>query len=181
LQTHLQVHNPQNINNGISTIADVFKDKTPTLVQIKKVYGREWVIDYISAWLIHLNEITNAKNKMPPNSILFVSETIYDDYSVRLADLTLFFKKVRKGDYGDFYENISESKMLSWFQKYYAERCNFAQYQRHKENKEFSSNIDKMNPEVFKEAFKGVGEEEIKHDQKGNGMGTRFKNRLNDE
>lgn len=181
MQTHLQVHNPQNINNGISTIADVFKDKTPTLVQIKKVYGREWVIDYISAWLIHLNEITNAKNKMSPNSILFVSETIYDDYSVRLADLTLFFKKVRKGDYGDFYENISEGKMLSWFQKYYDERCNFAQHERHKENKEFSSSIDKMNPEVFKEAFKGVGEEEVKHDHEKNGMGTRFKNRLDNE
>jgi len=159
-------------------MSDVFKEKTPTLVELKKVYGRDWIISYVSAWLIHLNEITNAKNKMSPNSIAFVSETIYDDYSLRLADLTLFFKMVRKGDFGDFYENISEGKILSWFKKYYDDRCNYAQNERHKEGKEFSTAIDKMNPEVFKEAFRGVGDEEIKHEQKGDGVGSRFKNRL---
>lgn len=144
--------------------------------------GREFVVNLIKAWLIHLNEITNAKQKLSPSSINFIADTIYDDYSLRVTDLYLFFRKVRKNDYGKFYENISEGLILSWWAQYYDERCNAAHNVRSKEHKAFNVNTDKMHPEVFKEAFKGVGDipvtyEEVKAEHK-NGVGTRLKNRL---
>jgi len=163
LQTYLQEHSPNKYNKAVNSYQDVLKTWTPSLVQISKVNGRAWAVNYIAAWIVHLNEVTNAKAKMSPESINFVAESIFDDYSFRLADLTLFFKRIRKGVYGDFYENISEMKLLKWWDTYYSERADAAQKISEKNNTEFRVNEDKMHPEVIEEMFKGIGDELLDH------------------
>ena len=98
--TLLEAYNPQTTNNQIKTVEDVISVNAPSLVKMSRVMGREFVVNLIKAWLIHLNEITNAKQKLSPSSINFIADTIYDDYSLRVTDLYLFFRKVRKNDYG---------------------------------------------------------------------------------
>lgn len=152
----------------------VFEKKTPSLVSIKRVYGKEWVINYIAAWLVDLNENTHVKTKMTPSQMDFIAERIYDTYSLRLADLTLFFRSVKEGVYGNFYENLSREKIMGWIAEYYKERCEIAEMYSQSSHEKFSINKDPLPKDVIEKIFKGVGEEKVVHDHKTSGIGERM-------
>lgn len=177
LQKHLQIHNPKNLSsNKIRTIREVFSSNTPTLGMLKRVYGREWTINYIAGWILYLNKNTNVKNKLSPSQMDFIAERIYETYSLKIADLTIFFRNVSEGYYGSYYENLSREKIMQWLKEYFDERCEMAQIYSSTNHTEFSTKIDKVHPKVFKEMFKGVGEEEIDHrKEESKKVGEQFK------
>ncbi len=150
-----------------------------TLGQLKNEFGKDWIIGYIEMWLIDLNDSTNVKNKMNPAQMEFTAERIYDSYSLKVTDLTLFFRNIKEGVYGSYYENLSQDKIMAWLKEYYDLRCEYAELQRGNEHEKFIATKDKMNPKVFKALFDEVGEDEEENKEalkgKGNGIGQRFR------
>ena len=73
--------------------------KTSTIGQIKLV---------IIKWLMEANESLNLKRPMTEDQILQAANFIFEDHpNFNVADLTVFFKKLIKGQYGNFYESFS--------------------------------------------------------------------------
>lgn len=175
----LVLYSPSNCakySGKIKTISDVFKLKSKSLGDFKREYGKNWVIGYVSMWLIELNDSSNVKNKMSDAQIEFTAQRIYETYSLKVTDLTLFFRNVKEGVYGQFYENLSQEKIMEWLRIYYDLRCEYGQMQAQGKHDEFSLTKDPIHPDVAKEMFKGVGEKEVVYNHEVDGMGSRIKN-----
>lgn len=55
------------------------------------------------------------------------TEIVNDYYGLKITDMTLLFKRIIAGSYGEFYESLSIPKVLSFFKSYFEERCNTAE------------------------------------------------------
>lgn len=140
--------------------------------------GKDWVVAYITMWLIELNDNSNVKTKMSEPQMEFTAERIYESYSLKITDLTLFFRNVKEGVYGSFYENLSQEKIMEWLRKYYDLRCEYAQMQSQSSHNSFSATKDKLPPEAVKKIFEGVGETKVEHNHEKRGTGIRTKELL---
>lgn len=142
----------------IRTVKDIFKLPSKTLGEFKREFGKDWVVAYVEMWLIELNDSANIKNKMNPAQMEFTAERIYESYSLKVTDLTLFFRNIKEGVYGPYYENLSQDKIMAWLKEYYDLRCEYAAMYAGSEHEKFSATKDKMNTEVMQKMFEGVGE-----------------------
>jgi hypothetical protein len=48
-------------------------------------------------------------------------------YMLKVSDLTLLFKRIISGEYGEFYERLSIDKILTFFRTYLEERFSSAE------------------------------------------------------
>ncbi len=178
-QRDLVLYSPSNCakhSHKIKTIKDVLSLPSKTLGDFKGEYGKEWVIGYISMWLIELNDNSNVKTKMTDAQMEFTATRIYESYSLKVTDLTLFFRNIKEGVYGQFYENLSQEKIMEWLSQYFDLRCEYGQMQSQSMDDDFSLTKDAISPEVAKEMFKGVGEEKVEYNhEKNGGLGSRIK------
>lgn len=140
--------------------------------------GKEWVVAYLTMWLIELNDNSNVKTKMSEAQMDFTAERIYESYSLKITDLTLFFRNIKEGVYGGFYENLSQEKIMEWLKIYYDLRCEYGQMQAQSNHNKFSATKDKLPTEVIEKIFKGVGEQKVEHKSEKSGLGIRTKNFL---
>ncbi len=170
--------NCQNHSHKIRTIKDAISLPSKTLAQFKRDYGHEWVIGYISMWLIDLNDSANVKNKMNDVHIEFTAQRIFETYSLKVTDLTLFFRNIKEGVYGQYYENLSQEKIMEWLREYFDLRCEYAAMYSDDQHEKISMLKDGMHPKVVEEMFKGVGEEKTTYDHSTNGIGTRTKREM---
>lgn len=179
-QKALQLYSPANCfksSSKLRTVADAIRLKSVTLGQLRQEFGRDWILGYIEIWLIDLNEFLGVKNGLDPAQIKFTSERIYDTYSLKITDITLFFRQIKEGAYGPIYENLSPDKILSWLQKYYDLRCETAEMYASVQHEKISLTKDKIHPKVIEKMFKGVGDEVVDFEElEGVGVGSRFKN-----
>jgi hypothetical protein len=149
-----------------------------TLGSLKTRLGKEWVISYLTMWVIELNDNSNVKNKMSDPQIEFTAERIYESYSLKITDLTLFFRNIKEGVYGGFYETLSSEKIMEWLGQYYNLRCEYGEMNAQQNSSGFSVSKDKIDKSVIGEMFKGVGEEKVEHDHPKRGQGMRIKNMM---
>lgn len=163
-------------SHKIRTIKDVLNLPAPSLGYFKRAYGKDWVIGYISMWLIELNDDSNVKTKMTDAQMEFTAIRIYETYSLKVTDLTLFFRNIKEGVYGQFYENLSREKIMEWLADYYALRCEYGQMQAQCKHDDFSMTKDPVDPEVAKKMFEGVGNEKAEYHHEKNGIGSRTNN-----
>ena len=177
-QKDLALYSPQSCyshSSKIRTVKDIFKLPSKTLGEFKRSYGKDWVIGYVAMWLIELNDNASVKNRMSEAQIEFTAERIYETYSLKITDLTLFFRNVKEGVYGPYYENLSQDKIMQWLSEYWDLRCEYAELENQGRKENFSLSKDKINPEVIEKMFEGVGEEEIVFQSEGSGLGSRIK------
>ena len=107
----------------IKGVSDALSRKTVSLVQIKKDKGQQFLRSYIGLWLVELNELLNLKNPLSEAQITLCTEQIITDYSfLKLSELSLIFKRIVSGEFGELYERISMPKLMSIFRKYEQER-----------------------------------------------------------
>lgn len=154
---------------------DAINLPSKTLGDFKRLYGKDWVVAYLNMWLIDLNDSSGVKNPMNDVQIEFTSERIYESYSLKVTDLTLFFRNIKEGVYGSFYENLSQEKIMGWLKEYFDLRCEYAQMSSQSRNDGYSVTKDKVHPDVVKKMFEGVGEEPVEFDHEKNGIGNRRK------
>lgn len=178
-QRDLVLYSPSNCakySHKIKTVKDVLTLPSKSLGDFKRAYGKEWVIGYISMWLIELNDDSNVKTKMTDAQMEFTAIRIYETYSLKVTDLTLFFRNIKEGVYGQFYENLSREKIMEWLAQYYKLRCEYGEMLSQGKHDAFSLTKDAINPEVAKKMFEDVGKEKVVHDHDKNSLGARTKN-----
>ena len=107
----------------IKGVSDALSRNTVSLVEIKKGKGQAFLRSYIALWLIELNELLNLKNPLSETQITLCTEQIITDYPfLKLSELSLIFKRIISGEFGELYERISMPKLMSIFRKYEQER-----------------------------------------------------------
>jgi len=138
------------LSNKIKTVDQARKAKVPTLaamsrtVQDGRAFGKEEVVRQIVKWLIELNEMMDLNKPMTNAQILMTAQMIMEDYYyLKSTDLALFFTKIIKGEFGEMYESLSITKIMSWLAIYSEERMNIgAQEARMKHDKIISKETD---------------------------------------
>lgn len=172
----LSPNNCERHSYKLKTVKDAITLPSKTLGELCKSYGKEWIIGYISLWLIDLNDNANVKVKMNDTQIEFTSKRIYETYSLKITDLTLFFRNVKEGKYGIYYENLSQEKIMQWIALYFDERCECAQMHSQSSHEKFSLMKDKICPEVANKMADIVKNlDKAEHDHEKSGTGKRLK------
>lgn len=117
---------PQEINielKSLNTPGKCIWSETPTLGELQRTHGEELTEGYICVWLAFIQDMAGVKNKMNNNQIQLCSQMVLEKYKfLKIADLNLISKIVIRGDFGQFFENISIPKVLDWFNQYSEQR-----------------------------------------------------------
>ncbi len=66
-------------------------------------------------------------------------EIINEYYGLKMSDLTYLFRRIISGQYGEFYESLTISKVLTFFRDYFDERCHHAALQSMRRHADFAS------------------------------------------
>lgn len=113
---------------------------TPTIATFKREKNREFTKSLLMVWIVYLNSMLNLNKPMTEDQIEMVSDEIINEfYALKISDLTLLFKRIISGAYGEFYESISPAKLLSYFREYFNERCDFAEQESQRQHKDLKS------------------------------------------
>ena len=80
----------------------------------------------------------NLNKPMSETQIRLCTTMILEEfYALKISDLTILFKRIIAGEYGEFYERLSIDKVLTFFRKYFIERCNLAEENNNRIHQEF--------------------------------------------
>jgi hypothetical protein len=127
-----------NFRNTIKNVDDARKAKVPTLAAMSRTvhdgraFGKEEVVRQIVKWLIELNEMMDLKKPMSNAQILMCSQMIMEDYYyLKSTDMALFFTRIIKGEFGEMYESLSITKIMSWLAIYAEERMSMGAQEQH--------------------------------------------------
>lgn len=75
---------------------------------------------------------------MTENQIRLCTAQLLAEYGyLKVTELTLIFKRILSGEYGEFYERLGIDKLLKFFREYDKERFEFIDEQRQREHAEF--------------------------------------------
>ena len=125
-------------SSSLKGVSDALSRNTISLVEIKKGKGEVFLRSYISMWLIYLNEVLNLNNPLTEAQIELCTEQIMADYSfLKISELSLIFKRIVSGEFGELYERISMPKVMSIFRKYDQERTEVVVTQNQQAHEQF--------------------------------------------
>jgi hypothetical protein len=184
-QKDLVTYNPikcSELSFKIRTVKDAIQLPSKSLSEFVREYGRDWAIGYVSMWVIELNDDANVKTKMTDAQMEFTATRIVDEYRLKVTDLTLFFRNVKEGKYGEYYENLSREKIMGWLGQYFDERCEYAQMLSQSNHDKFSLSKDKVHPDVLKK-FAEIRTEieqapKVEREVEKNGVGKRMRKKV---
>lgn len=126
------------------TVEMAMNAKAPTIGTFHREKGRSFTEGLIMGWLVYLNDVLNLNKPMTEDQIeMCAIEVVNEYYTLKISDLTLLFRRIISGSYGEFYESLSIPKVLSFFRMYFEERCNMAMEQTQRDHGDF------MSDEVF--------------------------------
>ena len=116
------------LNAGkLVSIKDAINSNSYSLGKLQREHSRKFTESIISNWLIYLNETLNLNNDMSIEQIRLASVLICEEfYMLKMADLTLLFKRIISGQYGEFYERLSIDNVITFFRNYLEERFEIA-------------------------------------------------------
>lgn len=122
------LNNCLKVYKNLRIVDDCFESNSPSLAVIQRDKGLDFTEAFLMAWLINLNEILNLNKPMSESQIILCVSEVLNNYSnLKIADLTLLFKRIMAGEFGEFYESISIPKVLTFFRDYNDERLNRAE------------------------------------------------------
>lgn len=141
----------------VKTIDQAINSKSVTIGTFHREKGRDFTEALVAGWLIYLNDILNLNKPMTEDQIeMAATEIVNEYYGLKFSDLTLIFKRIISGAYGEFYEALSIPKVLSWFRQYFEERCEIAMQQSQQQHKDFSSNEEFNISKNVKRIYRGA-------------------------
>lgn len=112
----------------VNSYVDVFKCGMPSLWDVEKAYGYEFLQAYIEGWIVNLREFVNIGKKMTDSQTFETAMIILQDYKfLTIADINLIFKRAKSGYFGALYDRLDGQIILGWFHKYFSERCDAAE------------------------------------------------------
>jgi len=139
----------------VNSCSKALETSSPLLSHVKNSYGKQSAIAYIETWLYNLNDYLNISRRLKKEQIYETALYIIQDYYfLNIAEIHLFFKKIKKGEFGNLYEGIDGYKVLSFLKEYDNERTAVFEKNRMKKNEEsypvktranfILQNLDKM-------------------------------------
>lgn len=122
------------------SLTEIRESKTITLATIKKEGGEVAVEKLIKQMVAILASQMNLANKISEVAIEAIGEDVYSiGYFLKVEELAYFFKELRKGTYGQMYENLNSEKVCTALNKFIAERYTYFErknIERHHSTKE---------------------------------------------
>lgn len=145
----LEKYSPKNCiahAGKLATIEDAISSKAPSIASFQREHGRQFTEGLVTFWLLYLNKILNLNKPMSEEQINLCSGMVVEEfYMLKVSDLTLLFKRIISGQYGEFYERLSIDKILTFFRAYLEERFELAESNsirnHNEENKKTESTI----------------------------------------
>ena len=126
----------------IKSSLDGLKSRTVKLSELVNCYGEDNIVNWISAWLISVSAYMNfeiSHQQSRTTSILILEEL----YMINLAEFSLFFKRLRKGQYGIFYGKFNGQTILMACSEFRMQRGKVISKMSEKEQMEIL-NINKL-------------------------------------
>lgn len=114
---------------AVRSVTDVLKvaGDYPTLGSLKAANGSEKVEALIKVFLVQLTELVNIARPLNATKIDAIAERVVANYAaLTVADINFVFNAAINGDYGSFYESLDVPKVMTWFARYFEERCSTA-------------------------------------------------------
>lgn len=125
----------------IKSVSDAMSKDSHSIGKIQREQSKNFTEGLLLYWLIYLNQILNLKNPMSDAQIKLAASLICEEfYMLKMADITLIFKRAISGKYGEFYERLSIDKVLTFFRTYLEERFEVVLSDREREHREFKYN-----------------------------------------
>lgn len=108
----------------INEIEQAISSETPSLANINKQFGEDFLLAYIEGWIVNLREFLNVGKSMTDAQTQETALLIMEQYyNIKVAEINLIFKKAKLGHFGQVYDRLDGQVILSWFDKHYKERC----------------------------------------------------------
>ena len=111
----------------VNSFPAVFSSNLPTLVDIEKNYGYDFLQAYIEVWIVNLRDFVNLGKRMTDTQTFETAMIILQDYKyLTLADINLLFKRAKSGYFGKLFDRLDGQIILDWFRQYDQERASAA-------------------------------------------------------
>lgn len=124
----------------IDTVTKIINSNLPTVGNIKKAYGEDFIQAYIESWIVNLREFINIGSKMNDEQTRETAILIVDEYySLNLADINFIFKNAKLGKYGQLYGRLDGQIILTWFDEHFNKRCGVAAEESIQESEKYKS------------------------------------------
>ena len=128
-------------SSKLVSVSDAMNSKSQSLGKIQREQSVEFSEGIIKMWLLYLNKILNLNKPMSDEQIKLAAVLICEEfYMLKMSDLTLLFKRIISGQYGEFYERLSIDKVLTFFRNYLEERFEIAIDQSSRNHRDIKQN-----------------------------------------
>jgi hypothetical protein len=107
--------------SDLKTIEQALKSGKIKLIELTSCYEEKTILFWIQAWLVSLSVYMNfsINESQAKNTAIFILE---DCYMLNLAEFTLLFKKIIRGNYGVFYSKFNGQIIISACKQYIQQR-----------------------------------------------------------
>jgi len=123
------------------SVTDAINSPSHSLGKIQREQSKKFTEGLVLVWLMYLNEILNLNKPMSEEQMKLAATLICEEfYMLKMSDLTLLFKRIISGQYGEFYERLSIDKVLTFFRNYLEERFEIAIDQSSRNHRDIKQN-----------------------------------------
>jgi len=111
---------------NVRTIKQASEIDSPSISAVLKNFGSEFIQAYLASWIVNINSFLNIRYPMNEQQIEETARLIINNFfNLTVVEIYLVINNAKMGIYGKFYDRLDGSMILSWFAKYYDERCDF--------------------------------------------------------
>lgn len=144
------------LGNGlIKNFSDVFDAGYPSLNKIKDELGEDTVLGFLKLHILDLRVFLNIGKTMSDTQTEQTAMLLFDEFpSLTVADIKLFFSKIKKGHYGQIYDRLDGQLILIWLAKYYNERLEDAENKSIRKHEELKKQKYVLDEDEVKNIYK---------------------------
>ncbi len=108
------------------SLIDVRESTAFTLATARKESGIQHAEKLIAEFIIETANALNMMSAVSESSIQAMAEDVYSiGYFLNVEELAYFFKQLRRGNYGELYNNLNSIKLCSALNKFILERLSY--------------------------------------------------------
>ena len=124
--------------DNVKSLPDVWKAKTPSLARMRKQYGERLPVDYLTLWILAINDMVNVGNKMTAFQMEYTAKLVFKENPLlTIADIKFVFDRAVSGSFGELYNRLDSAMICTWFRKHWVERLEAAE--QHSQEKHYNT------------------------------------------
>ena len=128
--------------HSIKSNKQAFLTDSITLAKFSTAYSKDGCLALLELWLYELSEFVGVNGKITQLQVQQLANMIYSEaYFLNFAEFGLFFTRIKKGCYGEFYGNVDPIKIMTFLEQYLTERAKSIE-ELNKENDQEKKRVD---------------------------------------